>query len=141
MSGGQIQRMEPINRWNPERPLEVIDQASVRFDAVTSGNYGGVDLLLDSDAAHISVETNLVSGETPLDALGLDDTVLDAGGLERRIVLRRLPDDLTATSAAFEIDVDLLEGAENPLWVRVTTLDGHQAWSSPIYASRGSARG
>ena len=141
VSGGQIQRMEPINRWNPERPLEVIDQASVRFDAVTSGNYGGVDLLLDSDAAHISVETNLVSGETPLDALGLDDTVLDAGGLERRIVLRRLPDDLTATSAAFEIDVDLLEGAENPLWVRVTTLDGHQAWSSPIYASRGSARG
>ena len=27
-------------------------------------------------------------------------------------------------------------GADNPLWVCVTTEDGFQAWSSPIYAFR-----
>jgi hypothetical protein len=29
--------------------------------------------------------------------------------------------------------VDLKPGADNPLWVCVTTEDGFQAWSSPIY--------
>jgi hypothetical protein len=29
--------------------------------------------------------------------------------------------------------VTLAPGRDNPLYVRVTQEDGHQAWSSPIY--------
>jgi hypothetical protein len=29
--------------------------------------------------------------------------------------------------------VRLRAGADNPLYVRLTQEDGHQAWSSPIY--------
>ncbi|MDP6109851.1 MAG: hypothetical protein QGF71_07225, partial [Rhodospirillales bacterium] len=68
-----------------------------------------------------------------LSDLGIDDVVLDCGGLERRIKVLRLPDknlhmDLNAT-----IEVELNPKGDNPLWVCVTTEDGFQAWSSPIF--------
>jgi hypothetical protein len=33
----------------------------------------------------------------------------------------------------FEQPVRLRPGGDNPLYVRLTQEDGHQAWSSPIY--------
>jgi hypothetical protein len=33
----------------------------------------------------------------------------------------------------FEQPVRLRTGVDNPLYVRLTQEDGHQAWSSPIY--------
>ena len=35
-----------------------------------------------------------------------------------------------------EVKIPLKPDADNPLWVCVTTEDGFQAWSSPIYAFR-----
>jgi hypothetical protein len=35
-----------------------------------------------------------------------------------------------------DTEIDLDRGGDNPIWVCVTTEDGHQAWSSPIYFIR-----
>ncbi|MEM7058543.1 MAG: DUF3604 domain-containing protein [Pseudomonadota bacterium] len=134
-TGAQITAMSRVNHFNLDKPIDQVAPNHISFQAVTSGNFGGVDLRLDGPG-QIDVQTNLVSGSVPLEDLGLEDHVLDAGGLERRIVIRRLPDELDQGDLQFQIPINVAEGRDTPIWVRVTTLDGHQAWSSPIYLWR-----
>jgi hypothetical protein len=71
-----------------------------------------------------------------LSEIGMQDTVMDAGGLDRKIRAFRLPEQNVKRSMSAEVKVPLSTGADNPIWVCVTTEDGFQAWSSPIYAFR-----
>ena len=44
-----------------------------------------------------------------------------------------LPEERLARELSFRREVKLEAARDNPLWVCVTTEDGYQAWSSPIY--------
>ena len=66
----------------------------------------------------------------------MEDVTMEAGGLERKIRAFRLPKENPHRMISTEIDVPLNVTGDNPLWVCVTTEDGFQAWSSPIYAFR-----
>ena len=133
-TGAKIEKMAKINAWNHERLLEVQGDDCVVWDAITTGNYGGFDVWLSGDSgSDLALESNHGNLSVKLSDLGIDDVVLDCGGLERRIKVLRLPDknlhmDLNAT-----IEVELNPKGDNPLWVCVTTEDGFQAWSSPIF--------
>ena len=133
VEGASILSTRPLNQWNPERLLEQRGSAQVAFESVTTGNFAGVDLWLDSLDSTVSVRTNL--GELAVSAadLGPDPVHLECGGLERRLTVMRLPDTELSPTLSFTRDVMMNAGADNPVWVCVTTEDGHQAWSSPIY--------
>ena len=132
--GGVVQQMTPVNRWNHDTQLELLNGREIRFQAVTSGNFGGLELVFDSlENIKAEVKTNLVTGIMALAELGLEDHTLEAGGLERKIRVIRLPDELTQCSLRRKVTVPLTKGRDNPIWVRVATADGHLAWSSPIY--------
>ena len=132
-----IQRMDKINAWNHERKLEQRGRDVVVFDAITTGNFGGFDVWLDDVAnARFSIETNLGSLSGSLSEIGIEDTVMDAGGLERKVRVFRLPESNPHRTVTAKIKAPLKTGADNPLWVCVTTEDGFQAWSSPIYVFR-----
>ena len=45
----------------------------------------------------------------------------------------RLPDKISSREVDATFDIPLQRGRDNPLFVRLTQEDGHQAWSSPIY--------
>ena len=133
--GAQIQRMEKINAWNHERKLEQYNGDTVVFDAITTGNFGGFDAWLEkSDGATIDVSTNLGVMTVPLSEIGMEDVTMDAGGLERKIRVFRLPEENPHRTITTELEIPLNATGDNPLWVCVTTEDGFQAWSSPIYA-------
>ena len=76
--------------------------------------------------------TDVVTTRAPIADIGLEDLVVDAGGLGRQLRLFRLPDRNETWGMRFEQPVRLRAG-DNPLYVRLTQEDGHQAWSSPIY--------
>lgn len=132
----RIQDMKKINIWNLDRRFEVVGDNCIEFDAVTTGNFGGCDIWLDDNAGQVSVETGLVSGEFDLSNLTDTETVLEAGGLDRKIRMFRLPEQLEHCSFAETVQIHLKPGRDNPLWIRVTTEDGFVAWSSPIYVTR-----
>ena len=50
--------------------------------------------------------------------------------------LFRLPASLDPGALSAEVRVPLRPQGDNPLWIRVTTEDGFQAWSSPVYLFR-----
>ena len=132
--GAQIQRMDKINAWNHERKLEQYNGDTVVFDAITTGNFGGFDAWLEkSDGATLDISTNLGVMTVPLSDIGLEDVTMEAGGLERKIRVFRLPEENLHRTITAELEISLNFAGDNPLWVCVTTEDGFQAWSSPIY--------
>ena len=129
-----IERYEPINQWNIERTFRQVGERSIEFDAVTTGNFGGCHLWLDRAAGGvIKLDTNLIEAEIKLGEIGFEDRVLDAGGLGRRMRIFRLPDRLENLDRTVKVSVPIVEGRDNPVWVKITTEDGFNAWSSPIY--------
>ena len=134
--GRQIARMQKINAWNHERRLEQVGSAQVAFDTITTGNFSGFDAWLagsNGDGGRLEINANHVKGGIELDQLGIEDQVFEAGGLRRRITAFRLPDNNPHQQLEATLDVSLNAQGDNPLWVCVTTEDGFQAWSSPIY--------
>ena len=109
----------------------------MRFDTITTGNFGGFDAWLEPGlTGRFELACNHGALELPLDDIGLDDVVMEAGGLERRIRAFRLPDENACREMNEAVELDLDPSGDNPLWVSVFTEDGFQAWSSPIFVFR-----
>ncbi len=137
--GAKIARMEKINAWNHERKLDVAGADTVEFDAITTGNYGGFDVWLEPGGdpdGPVTIETNHGTLTVRRSEIGLEDTVMEAGGLDRRVRIFRLPETLPAREMKADVRLPLKAEGDNPLWISVYTEDGFQAWSSPVFAFR-----
>ena len=130
----RIERLAKINAWNHERRLERCSKDTVEWDAITTGNFGGFDVWLEeADDAELNLTCNRGEIQVPLNSIGLEDTVLEAGGLERRIRVFRLPSENPHREVQHHLVIPLKPSGDNPLWICVTTEDGFQAWSSPVF--------
>ncbi len=135
--GATIRRMNKINIWNHEKLADQQGSDTVQFDTITTGNYAGFDAWLDSSlGGQVELTTNHGDLNTALNDIGIDDLVMEAGGLERRIRLFRLPEDNPHREMNETVSVPLGSLGDNPIWVSVYTEDGFQAWSSPIFLYR-----
>ncbi len=136
-AGCNVVEMAKINAWNHERLLEQCSSDTVQWNAMTTGNFGGFDAwLTESPGATLDITSNHGDIQTPLSEVGLHDIVLDAGGLERKIRVFRLPVNNPHREVQHSIEIDLNAQGDNPLWICVTTEDGFQAWSSPVFVTR-----
>lgn len=135
--GARIARFGKINAWNPERLFQQQGSDTIVWDSITTGNFSGFDVWLD-DAIHgnLDIATNRGNLTAPLSKIGMQGLTLDAGGLDRQLRAFRLPDHNTHTSMSFTRMIKLTASSDNPIWICVTTEDGHQAWSSPIFIVR-----
>ena len=131
--GCRIVAMQKINCWNHEREIRCSDESTIVFDAITTGNFGGVDVWLDGDQGDLEVCSNLVTERLALSGIGIDDTVLEAGGLRRRIAVCRLPEENSHRSISSTMALPVTPGQDDVYWISLYTEDGFQAWSSPIY--------
>ncbi len=136
ITGNAIKRAAMISNWNLDRGIRHQDAGTVTWKAVTTGNYGAIDLWLENASGRISFTTKPVSGEIALAEIKIDETVFDAGGLEQRITLQRLPNAMTQTHVSHAMQVRIRPQGDTRLYVRVQQEDGHRAWSSPIYLLR-----
>ena len=132
-AGRTIRRMTKINCWNHERTVACSDASTIAFDAITTGNFGGVDVWLDGDDGDLEISSNLVTAAVPLSGVGIEDTVFDAGGLRRRISVCRLPETNPHRELQARVAVPVAGDRDDALWISLFTEDGFQAWSSPIY--------
>jgi hypothetical protein len=135
--GCRIERIAPINQWNHERPTAQQGEDLVTWNTITTGNFGGFDAWLDPAAdARLVIDSNHVSGSFALADIGLDEVVLDGGGLDRTIRIFRLPAYNVCRELRRSLALELKPVGDNPIWVRVTTEDGFNAWSSPLFLYR-----
>jgi hypothetical protein len=136
VSGNAIVRARVINNWNLDRGIQHQDGSTVTWKAVTTGNYGAIDLWLQQRSGRIAFKTKPVSAEVAIADIGLDAMVFDAGGLGRAVTLQRLPDAMTERHMIHAAEVKIRREGDTRLHARVQQEDGHRAWSSPIYLFR-----
>jgi hypothetical protein len=134
LAGNKFRRIKPINLHNLDKRCDLVGDNRVEWTALTTGGFGGFDAWLDEPSAgELAIETPLVKQKVPVAHIGLDDLVFRAGGIKRQMRLFRLPGDNREQSLKLTRRVRVKPGRDNPFYVCVTTEDGHQAWSSPIY--------
>jgi hypothetical protein len=137
LSGNEILRTAVINNWNLDRGIQKHDATSLAWKAVTTGNYGAIDLWLKTaDVGHLSFKTAPVSGEVEIGDLGVEPRTFNAGGLERAIRLQKLPAMMTQRQISLTRSVKVRPQGDTRLYVRIQQEDGHRMWSSPIYLMR-----
>ena len=90
----------------------------------------------ESEGAELEIETNHVGARLNLGDIGMEDVVLDAGGLYRKIRVFRLPETNPVREMRSSVRIPVQGDRDNPIWVRVTTEDGFLAWSSPVFVYR-----
>ena len=133
-AGNAIVRARSINFMNPDKKLTRTNEGGLRWEAITTGNFGGFDAVLeDTSSGTLRFETELVKFELPVGEIGTEDFVYDAGKLGRRVRVFRLPEVNPCRACRFEKTIRLEAGQDNPLYIAVTQEDGHRAWSSPIW--------
>lgn len=134
ISGATIGRFEPINLWNSERLFEQRGSDTIVWETVTTGNFMGFDAWIEGGVnGHLSVVTNRGDLDADIRDIGFEDRVLDAGGLERKMRVFGLPDEPLEREMTFKREISIEPGRDNPIWICVTTEDGYQAWTSPVY--------
>jgi hypothetical protein len=134
LTGNAFTGFTPINFFNRDKQLRSVGPDELAWESVTTGNFAGFDALLEAPmAGNLRVETKSGVLETPLDWVVLEENRFDCGGLDKHLVVYRLPDRNQCYRAKTALVIPLESGRDNPLYVRLTTEDGHRAWSSPIY--------
>ena len=94
-------------------------------------------LLAQAHAGQLTIDTPLVKTTVPVDAIGLEDRVLETGGgIQRRMRLYRLPDRNQVHTARLTRRIDRAAAGEDALYICITLEDGHRIWSSPTYLLR-----
>lgn len=132
--GNRIEWAAPVNFLNADAPLLQDGPSRLHWKSVTTGNMAGFDMIVrDAEAGEIEIVTGPASATLAINAIQMQDHLIEAGGLGRRIRLFRLPEHGMSVGLEASLDVTLTPGRDNPVYVRVTQEDGHQAWSSPIY--------
>jgi hypothetical protein len=134
LEGNSILRASVINNWNLDRGIVQQTPQMLAWKAVTTGNYGAIDLWLrvPSDG-RISFTTAPMSGEAAVAELGIEPCNFPAGGLDRVVRLQRLPDTMTQCRVALKRRIKARSNGDTRLYVRAQQEDGHRMWSSPIF--------
>jgi hypothetical protein len=135
--GNGFERVIPINLWNLDKRLVQSGPATLTWEALTTGGFGGFDAwLADPGSGALRIDTPLVKCEIPIADIGLEDLLFEAGGIGRRIRVFRLPDNNPHRRLRLSRRIPLKSIGDNALYVCLTQEDGHLAWSSPIYVFR-----
>jgi hypothetical protein len=138
ITGNRILKAAVINNWNLDRGIQQQGELMLAWKAVTTGNYGAIDLWLETpNAGIVTFKTALVSGQAAVADLDADTLTFEAGGLERAVKLQRLPEVMTERHLRLQRTIKLRQRGDTRLFVRVQQEDGHRLWSSPIYIFRG----
>jgi hypothetical protein len=136
LEGNRILRSAIINNWNLDRGIVEQSGSRIAWKAVTTGNYGAIDLWLEGTAGTLRFQTAPVSGEVSIGDLGVEPRVFEAGGLGRAISLQRLPERMSETRMSLRRRIKLRPDGDTRLYIRVQQEDGHRIWTSPIYLFR-----
>jgi Protein of unknown function (DUF3604) len=133
IEGNRILDARPVNFLNPEKRLERDGETGLAWRALTTGNLGGLDLwMADRSAGSIEIATGPVQARLPFAEIGFEDTAFESPGLDCGLRVFRLPDHNPHRGLQLRRPVLLKVSGDNPLYIRITLEDGHQAWSSPI---------
>jgi len=129
-----IRSFTPVNFWNPRHLPRRTHKGRIEWGSVTAGGAAGLIVTLNRpNAGTMEIDTAQRNVKFPIESIGLRPRTWSCGGLKKTISAYRLPDHQASCAFSFEIPLYELREGDNPIYIRVDQVDGHVAWSSPIY--------
>jgi hypothetical protein len=125
-----------------DAPIDGIRSTSdheLSFVSQTTGDTDGIDLWLDrTDSARIIFDSKAGKCEAELGKHSNEAprATFDFGGLDMRVTIERYPESPTERCLESSGYIEVPAGQTTPYFAKVTQVDGHMAWSSPIYVRR-----
>lgn len=131
VSGARIERAETFAFDSPVDGIVEQREHEIEIRSRTTGDIDGIDLWLDHGGP-IGLKMLSQFAMVILDVDELGRPVREElGGLDLHVRVGRYPAQPRDLSLALETRVEASGG--QPLWIKVVQVDGHMAWSSPIY--------
>ena len=137
LSGGRVRRIEPVGFCGPNDTIEPVGDGSFGWRSATAGNRAGVLLDLEGDESTLCrFSSGPCRFEFRLAQVTGAPMVVAAGGVSRHVMVSRPPDANGPRRVELSYRDRRDVAGTCPYWVRVTQVDQHQAWSSPVYVTR-----
>ncbi len=116
----------------------IIERTAQRivFTSATTGDVDGIDLWLDrADGGQLTFASAV--GTCAVDLAQLQrigsQQDFDFGGLEMTVRVERYPEEVNEYMLNLSCTIEPPSNQRTPYFVKATQIDGHSAWSSPIY--------
>ncbi len=108
----------------------------VRFRSQTTGDTDGIDLWLDqTERGSIVFESPVGRCRANLREL-TPERSWSFDGIDVRVSFQRYPEQVTESELRISRVLRPPAGRSTPYLAKVTQVDGHMAWSSPVFVSR-----
>ncbi len=136
LTGATIARIKATNFYNPDRQPELTSATCVEWTSVTTGGAQSIDLWVENETAgsSIDIKTNQGVMNIALPDVTIDGTEISCGGIDKALVIQRLPEQLNETQLSISRDVTIPAKGDSVIYARITLEDGHVAWTSPVYS-------
>ncbi len=119
-----------------DQGIKRVNDRCLKWTSTTGGDPDGVILELDAPMdAVISFKTKPVSLSFKPHEVQYEPMVVDVAPVNQKVRIQAITKETLPRELSFEHVVELGEGL-NPVWVKVTQMDGSMAWSSPVYVNR-----
>ena len=133
----EITGIEEFSFDTPAHGIRHSDTHSAEWVSSTTGDEDGLLLSFAREAeGTLEFTTGPVTCSLDLEELACNPVVLDAGGVEQRVIFELAPDvverDLT-WSAEVEPSSEHAISGVIPYHLRIRQVDGHRAWTSPWF--------
>jgi hypothetical protein len=136
LDGGKILCAEPFAFDSPWEGITHADAHDVSWRSHTNGDPDGVILHLDEIGGQngtLTFTTDPATFTCSLADLENGPIIVEAGGIDQKVTVSRLPVEDGPMEAEFEYDDAAPTEGTNAYWIRLRQADGEEAWSSPVY--------
>jgi hypothetical protein len=114
--------------------VQRISSQRVDFDTRTSGDFDGVMLDIDGrEDTKLDFSCGFMRFSVSLAEISEQQIVYTGGRCNEKVIVSEVAADLAETDAVFSYTDTTAAPGCHPYWVRVSQLNGGQAWSSPMY--------
>ncbi len=140
VKGAKIRSARTVAFDSPGDGITSQSNSEVSFRSQTTGDADGIELELDgSEPATITLKCSEGTWTVTTDDPGLKDPAgkcFELGSLERQVRFQHYPDTSQLDNLPIDISypVSATPGQPHTPWyIKVTQVDGHLAWTSPVY--------
>lgn len=123
----------------PAESLRLVEDRLITWESVTTGDADGIvfglEGLEDGEEATLTFQTGIVENTFTLRQLRQQPIIVNAGGVDMRVVFEMAPAGSGFDAAAQLLDRQDVPAGTHAYWLRVTQTDGHKAWISPFFVT------
>ncbi len=133
VSDGPIAQFRPIGYSRSGEGITRSGDSELMVRSSTAGDTAGILLRLEEPKTRIAFHSARGTFRFRAGEVGPCPTVWPAGGVNQRVAVSRVEPDSRSRDLRLEWTETAREKASHAYWVRLLQMDGHMAWSSPIF--------